>query len=267
MVNNKHPAAGICSIEGCGKAVPKQGHALCYEHWKISSHQDETEAKTIKPGITLLSSTALGERFGISAQRLNLVFSELGWIEKKGKGWIASDQGAKLCAEGKKASSGVSYVMWPEAILSSRILTRAIKELIEPESPPTEVAESKVSCSSDFRKLFPATHRTSDGHLVRSRAEVMIDDWLYATARLPHAYERRVPIEEDLYCDFYLPERRVYVEYWGMENDTQYLARKDKKLALYKKYALNLVELTDEHVMNLDDYFPRLLLKFGIRID
>jgi len=103
--------------------------------------------------------------------------------------------------------------------------------------------------------------------MVRSKAEAIIDDWLYATACLPHAYERRVPIEEDLYCDFYLPERKVYIEYWGMENDPQYLARKQEKLALYAKYEYNLVELNDDHVKNLDDYLPRLLLKFGVTID
>ena len=28
-----------------------------------------------------------------------------------------------------------------------------------------------------FRERFPAQHRTTDGHLVRSRAEVLIDNW------------------------------------------------------------------------------------------
>ncbi|MDO8346301.1 MAG: hypothetical protein Q7S85_00220 [Rugosibacter sp.] len=251
------PPADICSVAGCGKKVPKPGHTVCYEHWKTSA----------KPPTTWLSSTTLGEKLGLSAQRLNHVLRELGWIEKNGKGWTASEQGLKLCAEVKKANNGISYTVWPEAILSSRILTRAIAELIAPESTTTEIAEKKAAYGNDFRKRFPATHRTTDGHMVRSRAEVMIDDWLYATARLPHAYERRVPIEEDLYCDFYLPERKVYVEYWGMENDPQYLARKQEKLALYAKYGLNLVEINDDHIKNLDDHLPRLLLKFGIDVD
>jgi hypothetical protein len=133
--------------------------------------------------------------------------------------------------------------------------------------PVLGVGEQKSSYGNSFRKKHPPTHRTTDGHFVRSKAEMLIDDWLYSIARLPHAYERRVPIEEDMYCDFFLPQGKVYVEYWGIENDPQYLSRKNEKLALYEKYGLNLIELTDEHVKNLDDYFPRLLLKFGIRVE
>lgn len=36
---------------------------------------------------------------------------------------------------------------------------------------------------------------------------------------LVHAYEKKVPIEEELYTDFYLPNGKVYIEYWGLEND------------------------------------------------
>ena len=267
MTDSAHPSAELCSVAGCGRNVPKPGHTLCYEHWKASTQSQSRTTKDTKPVTTLLSSTALGEKLGLSAQRLNQVLSDLGWIERLGKGWVASEQGLKLCAEGKQPSKGNPYVVWPEAILASRILTRAVKELLEPEPISTGTAEGKIPYGNDFRKRFPATHRTSDGHMVRSKAEAIIDDWLYATACLPHAYERRVPIEEDLYCDFYLPERKVYIEYWGMENDPQYLARKQEKLALYAKYEYNLVELNDDHVKNLDDYLPRLLLKFGVTID
>lgn len=83
-------------------------------------------------------------------------------------------------------------------------------------------------------------------------------------AGVVHAYERQVPIEEDLYCDFYLPEGKVYIEYWGLENDARYAARKKVKQELYRKYGLNLIEVKDEHIKNIDDVLPRLLLKFGI---
>lgn len=114
-----------------------------------------------------------------------------------------------------------------------------------------------------FRDKFPAKYRTTDGHWVRSKSEVLIDNWLYM-AGVVHAYERQVPIEEDLYCDFYLPEGKVYIEYWGLENDARYAARKKVKQELYRKYGLNLIEVKDEHIKNIDDVLPRLLLKFGI---
>ncbi|MGI9276924.1 MAG: hypothetical protein ACR2PT_19020 [Endozoicomonas sp.] len=122
----------------------------------------------------------------------------------------------------------------------------------------------KDSEAEGFRDKFPAKLRTADGHMVRSKAEMLIDNWLYM-AEIVHAYERKLPIEEDVYCDFYIPTGKVYIEYWGYENDEKYLNRKEKKLQIYKKYGFSLIELNDEDVKNLDDILPRLLLKFGVQ--
>lgn len=63
-----------------------------------------------------------------------------------------------------------------------------------------------------FRDEFPARIVTIDGHRVRSRAELVIDNGLYVQ-EIVHAYERRLPIKEDCYCDFYVPQGEgVYVE-------------------------------------------------------
>jgi len=91
----------------------------------------------------------------------------------------------------------------------------------------------------------------------------MIDDWLYISG-LVHAYERKLPVEEDVYSDFYLPQGNVYIEFWGLENEAAYLKRKEVKKSIYAKYGYNLIELTDSDIMNLDDALPRILLKFGI---
>jgi len=40
---------------------------------------------------------------------------------------------------------------------------------------------------------------------------------------------------------------------------------RDQLNKLYHKE--NLLELTNKHVENLDDYLPKFLLKFGIRVD
>ena len=82
---------------------------------------------------------------------------------------------------------------------------------------------------------------------------------------LAHAYERRLPIEEEVYCDFYLPVGKVYIEYWGFENDPKYIERKKIKQEIYKKYEFNLIELNDPDIQNLDDVLPKKLLQFGIQ--
>ncbi|CAK8721009.1 DUF559 domain-containing protein [Candidatus Electrothrix gigas] len=84
-------------------------------------------------------------------------------------------------------------------------------------------------------------------------------------AEIVHAYERKLPVEENVYSDFYIPTGKVYIEYWGYENDEKYLARKKTKQEIYQKYGFNLIELEDKEVQNLDDILPRLLLKFGVQ--
>jgi hypothetical protein len=101
--------------------------------------------------------------------------------------------------------------------------------------------------------------------MVRSKAELLIDNWLYVSG-IVHAYERKLPIEEEAYCDFYIPEGKVYIEYWGLERAPKYEARMQEKKELYEKYELSLIELTDEHIRRLDDYLPKVLLQFNVSV-
>ena len=131
-----------------------------------------------------------------------------------------------------------------------------------------KINKSKQNITSDsevedknFRSKFPATKRTNDGHKVRSKAEQIIDNWLFRN-NIVHAYERRVPIVEDLYCDFYIPiGQTVWIEYWGLE-EKKYLKRKELKKELYKKYKKNLIELTDKDIENIDDILPLKLIPY-----
>ncbi len=92
-----------------------------------------------------------------------------------------------------------------------------------------------------------------------------IDDWLYHHG-VVHAYERRLPIDEDVVCDFWLPKNRVYIEFWGMDTPN-YLERKRVKQAIYAKHEFFLVEVGDEELKSLDDHLPRLLRKYGVIVD
>ena len=106
----------------------------------------------------------------------------------------------------------------------------------------------------------------NDRHYVRSRAELVIANWLFAEG-IAYAYEKRVPIKEDIYCDFYIPKGNVYVEFWGLEDDEAYIKRKEQKIELYKKYGLNLIEIDNDKIGNLDDHLPKELLKFGVSLN
>jgi hypothetical protein len=215
----------------------------------------------------LVSSTKIGKEFGISANKLNYLFSELGWVDKSLKGWVATAQGLKQGAvQSEDTRSGVPYVRWPETIIQSQLLLSSINDItgFDTHLLPSSNTTNTASTSLDFREKFEAKHRATDGHFVRSKAEMLIDNWLYM-AEIVHAYERKLPIEENVYCDFYIPTGKVYIEFWGYDNDPKYLARKEKKLAIYEKYGFRLIQLDDADVQNLDDILPRLLLKFGVQ--
>lgn len=216
----------------------------------------------------LINTTKIANQFGVTPQRLNLILSEIGWIKKHLKGWSITNSGRQVGGiENEFADSGAHYVVWPKTILKNKILSIVIDSMIEDFAHEEEsLKESHTSNRiKTFRKLNPGKYRTKDGHWVRSRAEIIIDDALYDYG-LAHSYERRLPIEEEVYSDFYLPGQSVYIEFWGLEDDPKYLERKKKKINLYKKYNLSLIELKDEHLVALDDYLPVFLLKFGIRV-
>lgn len=217
-----------------------------------------------------LSSSAIGEHFNISGQRMNLVLAELGWIEKDVAGWKLSTLGQVF--NGKQLehdTSGKKYVVWPNEILTNKHLLKALGETTQNNSPEiktqTVVTTQQPTSTDNFRDKFPATLRTKDGHMVRSRAEVIIDNALYEY-KLVHAYERKLPVEEELYSDFFIPAENVYIEYWGMEADPKYAERKKTKIEIYKKYNFKLIELNDSDINNLDDHLPKKLLQYGIKV-
>jgi hypothetical protein len=211
----------------------------------------------------------IAEQYGIQPNKINQILSELGWIDKDPiLGWRATAFGVKLGAiEKEHPTSGFHYVMWPKEILENKILNsviEGIKAQIDQESEDDKrrIAEEKIV---KFRQDLPGTYRTKDGHWVRSRAEVIIDDALYYY-EIPHAYERKLPVEEAVYSDFYLPQVKVYIEFWGMEEDPKYAERKKIKREIYQKYNLDWIELSDTHIRNLDDHLPRMLLQYGVRV-
>ncbi len=218
-----------------------------------------------------VTSTELAETFWTSSRKINIIISELWFIEKNIKWWILTEMWKMLWWKEVSLKSWQVFVKWPENIKENKLLLQEFHKKTSEnlEVQIEEITQKTHDIIDEFRNKFPAKYRTKDGHNVRSRGEVIIDNTLYEYG-LVHAYERKLPIDEDVYSDFYLPARlgasAVYIEYWGKE-DEKYLERKKQKKEIYKKYNLNLIELENHHIDNLDDYLPKLLLDFGIRVD
>jgi len=190
--------------------------------------------KLITQGQKFFSSTKIGSKYNLSARKINLILLEIGFIERYLKGWTITVLGSKNGGVQKENSkNGIPYVEWDESIFTSSAFLSALKEVNGEagESTQQEIGNTK---DSKFREKFVAKHRATDGHMVRSKAEMLIHNWLYM-AEIVHAYERKLPIEEEIYCDFYIPTGKVYIEFWGLENDPRYAKRKEIKKKVFTK--------------------------------
>ncbi|HEX2788404.1 MAG TPA: hypothetical protein VHP32_10905 [Ignavibacteria bacterium] len=116
----------------------------------------------------------------------------------------------------------------------------------------------------DIRLRYSTTFRCTDGHYVRSKNEVIIDNWLYERG-IVHIYEKKV-IGENIICDFYLRSKdgnAIYIEVWGLDTD-QYKKRKKEKIDFYLKNKLNLINITDVNIRNIDDFLEVELKKYKL---
>lgn len=241
------------------KYNPKYGE---YVTWPINLNLEDT----IQASETL-SSTKIGAEFQLSAQRINAILSELGWIEKSSVGgWNVTRYGKRNGGHELEAQNGSPYVVWENKILSNKSFLNSMDAATGKSYEKNEGNDATFHDTDEFRRKHEAKYRTQDGHRVRSRAEAMIDDYLYNNG-VAHAYERRLPgIDEEVLSDFYIPTGKVFIEFWGMEENEKYAARKAKKLEIYADNNFNLIELTDRDIEAIDDVLPRKLKKFGVNI-
>lgn len=78
-----------------------------------------------------------------------------------------------------------------------------------------------------------------DGHLARSSYERRVDDWLYENGFAEP--EPRLPFDRRYRADFLV--NGVYIEIWGVVGSASYEERRRRKVRLYHKHGLQLVEL------------------------
>ena len=122
------------------------------------------------------------------------------------------------------------------------------------------------SVEKDYRNQFPATWTASDGHKVRSKAEMIIDDHLYKTGRA-HAYEPVIFCgTKKLIPDFLVKNgsgEDVCIEYWGMMDDEAYRRRMELKRGLYASNHIRLIDVTDEDIKSPDLFLEEKLRRQG----
>jgi hypothetical protein len=229
----------------------------------ITNHRIFTEASDN----TVLTASGLGNRLGLSARHVNLVFLELGWLNKGIKGW-------ELSARGKEAGgiqmeypdTGIPYVTWPREIMQHPVVEKTLQIIhsydeIEESPEPDLFGDDAVQVPNSGA----VGYRTLDGHVVETRAESLIANWLYMS-EIVYAYRRMLPVEDNYQCGFYLPAIHLYIEIWGDSEDSGTLAAKLAKRQVYQRYGLDLLELSESDAEILDDVLPKRLLKYGLAV-
>jgi hypothetical protein len=118
------------------------------------------------------------------------------------------------------------------------------------------------SVEQDYRRKYPAEYTTQDGHHVRSKSEVIIDDYLYSKG-IPHAYEPVIFCgNQKLIPDFLVKnsdEEDVCIEYWGMLDDEAYRARMEIKKKLYVTHHIRVIDITDSDLRSSDMFVQQKL--------
>jgi len=214
-----------------------------------------------------LTASQLGKSHKIAAKRMNLILSELGWIERFHHGWKLTPLGQAVGGQQvEHESTGMPYAQWPEKVRQNLQFKATIEKLSQ--------HNEHLSKEADFFIASGNLCDCLDGHQVESAALAEIDNWLYI-AGISHAYRREIPteldhgtekIKESLCCDFYLPDGHVYIEYWGQEKSAADIQHKLARKEIYQAANLKLIELNEADLSQLDDVMPKLLLQHDVDV-
>jgi hypothetical protein len=115
-------------------------------------------------------------------------------------------------------------------------LWRVFLELPATPSPMTTLAHNKAL----------------DGDIVGSYGERQVDDWLYRHVSHKHIYRYSFGGQQ-IACDWYIPEIRLHIEYWGSGERSQ-LPIKHK---FYEDNSLQSIDVFEDELHILDQVMPK----------
>jgi len=115
-----------------------------------------------------ITSTDIAQHFEISSQDINKILSELGWISKKDKWWIATIYGKKHGAiEQYNPKNKQKYVVWKDDVFFNEILIKHIDDF-KIKTINNKVAKTKKEKleKGAMYEIYVANHFRELGHIV-----------------------------------------------------------------------------------------------------
>jgi hypothetical protein len=204
-----------------------------------------------------LSATHIGNKVDLPARLINLLLAERGWIKKHIRGWLLTPRGKAIGGEQHASEqTGVPYVTWPETVLDNPLFLEVIAQI-------TGVVFQKENRAQSGSPTFA---RALSGQEVKSREELIVENWLYiAGVNHAHNYPLRAG-NEAIRSDFFLPELQICIDIWGASDNAATLTEKLDKQEFYKKHGYDFIELHDETIAQMDEVLAKQLLHFGLAV-
>lgn len=202
-----------------------------------------------------LSATALGKGQQLSARETNRVLAELGWIRHSFQGWELTELGQqKGGMQLENDSSGTCYVVWPPAVTSDAVLARQLALTASIFNP----VESTGDLFADAdQQVCP------DGHHHSRRLNMQVCHWLYL-AGIAHSVHHRLPTEDALFADFYLPQQQLFIECW--DSDGKGLAKRMQRRDIYQQLGFAVIDVELAEGQHVDDILTPAMRKRAIRV-
>lgn len=205
----------------------------------------------------LLNAAQLARKYQITAREARRVLGELGLLRRDFSGWSLTRAGEQLGGVVVESDAGDADISWPENLLENSLVAAQFDYMqrlyVEADSHDGDL----LAAVTDLQAL--------DGHTFRSRSEWLVCHWLYL-AGIAHACHRRLPLAQEHYADFWLPQAQVYIEVSGDEHDATAITSSLERLDIYRKQQWPYVEVRAEHLAHLDEYLTRALREFGVNV-
>ncbi len=205
-----------------------------------------------------VSATALGRPCGLTAREVNRLLAELGWIKHGFQGWELTPLGEKCGGvQLENDNSGTFYVVWPSSVSEDKLLSRQLQSGRGENQAVVGQAADLFAGSEDMVAM--------DGHSHSCQSLRQVCQWLYLSG-LAHACQRRLPCDEDLYADFYLPLQQLYIECWSEQETSKQLSQRMRRKEVYQTLSLQSIDIEAADYEHLDEVLVRHFRKLGIRI-
>ncbi len=136
---------------------------------------------------------------------------------------------------------------------------------------PKYTYQNKKGKYVDYRTKYPRPYRCEDGHYVRSKAEREIDDFFFQN-NIRHIYEPEYIYQDDTkevkkyYPDFFLPDHKLYIEYFGLK-DMKYLDKMEHKIKVFQSNRkINFTYLTPKDDKRIKEKLREICYQYNITI-